>query len=102
MTGAGSQSSETLSWHRWAAAPPRKDPEKANDLVTMSPHELSQAEGMQQLNAKEITQAQTAEQLSVTVRQVKRLWRAFRAGGAKALASKRRGFVGRTKASARS
>ena len=46
---------------------------------------------MQQLKAKRITQAQAAEHLGVTVRQVKRLWRAYRAGGAKALVSKRRG-----------
>jgi helix-turn-helix protein len=62
-----------------------------NDLVSMSPHELSRAEVMQQLKAKRITQAQAAEQLGLTVRQVKRLWRAYRAGGAKALVSKRRG-----------
>lgn len=46
---------------------------------------------MQQLKAKRITQAQAAEHLAVTVRQVKRLWRAYQAGGAKALVSKRRG-----------
>ena len=46
---------------------------------------------MQQLRAKRITQAQAAEQLGLTVRQVKRLWRAYRAGGAKALVSRRRG-----------
>ena len=46
---------------------------------------------MQQLKAKRITQRQAAEQLGLTVRQVKRLWRAYRKGGAKALVSKRRG-----------
>ncbi len=62
-----------------------------NALISMSPHELSRTEMMQQLKAKQITQAQAAEQLGLTVRQVKRLWRAYRAGGAKALVSKRRG-----------
>lgn len=62
-----------------------------NELVSMSRQELSRAEVMQQLKAKQITQAQAAEQLGLTVRQIKRLWRAYRAGGAKALVSKRRG-----------
>ena len=62
-----------------------------SDLVSMSPRELSRAEVMQQLTAKRITQRQAAEQLGLTVRQVKRLWRAYRTGGAKALISKRRG-----------
>ena len=62
-----------------------------NELISMSPHELSRAEVMQQLKTKKLTQAQAAASLNVTVRQVKRLWRAYRAGGAKALISKRRG-----------
>ena len=40
---------------------------------------------------RQITQREAAEELGVTVRQVKRLWRAYRTGGAKALISKRRG-----------
>ena len=62
-----------------------------SDLVSMSPRELSRAEVMQQLKAKRMTQRQAAEQLGLTVRQVKRLWRAYRAGGAKGLISKHRG-----------
>jgi len=46
---------------------------------------------MQHLKGKRITQRQAAEQLGLSVRQVKRLWRAYRADGAKALVSKRRG-----------
>src|SRR5258706_2268147 len=57
----------------------------------MSPRELSRAEVMQQLKANRMTQRQAAEQLGLTVRQVKRLWRAYRAGGARALVSKQRG-----------
>ena len=49
-----------------------------SDLVSMSPRELSRAEVMQQLKAKRITQRQAAAQLGLTVRQVKRLWRAYR------------------------
>jgi hypothetical protein len=62
-----------------------------NELISMSPQELSRAEVMHQLQAKRITQWQAAAHLNLTVRQVKRLWRAYRAGGAKALVSKRRG-----------
>jgi hypothetical protein len=62
-----------------------------SDLVSMSPRELSRTEVMQQLKAKRITQRQAAEQLGLTVRQIKRLWRAYRMGGAKALISKQRG-----------
>lgn len=62
-----------------------------SDLVQMSPRELSRAEVMQQLKAKRITQTQAAEQLGLSVRQVKRLWQAYRSSGAKALVSKRRG-----------
>lgn len=57
----------------------------------MSARELSRAEVMQQLKARRLTQAQAAEQLGLSVRQVKRLWRAYRQGGAKALVSRRRG-----------
>jgi len=62
-----------------------------SDLLTMSLHELSRAEVMQQLKAKRITQRQAAEHLGLSLRQTKRLWRAYRDGGAKALLSKRRG-----------
>jgi len=71
--------------------PPRKDPEKVSDILKMSAFELSRAEVMQHLKGKRITQRQAAEQLGLSVRQVKRLWRAYRADGAKALVSKRRG-----------
>ena len=57
----------------------------------MSPRELSRAEVMQQLKAKRITQQQAAEQLGLSVRQIKRLWRTYRMGGAKALISQQRG-----------
>jgi hypothetical protein len=62
-----------------------------SDILSMSPRELSRAEVMQQLKAQRITQRQAADQLGLSERQVKRLWRAYRAGGAKALLSRRRG-----------
>ncbi len=62
-----------------------------SDLLSMSARELSRAEVMQQLKGKRLTQAYAAEQLGLSVRQVKRLWRAYRQGGAKALLSRRRG-----------
>jgi Helix-turn-helix domain len=62
-----------------------------SETINMSRRELSRVEVMQQLKAKRITQSEAAEQLGLTVRQIKRLWRAYRAGGAQALVSKRRG-----------
>lgn len=62
-----------------------------SDILNMSLRELSKAEVMQQLKAKRITQRQAAEQLGLSVRQIKRLWRTYRQDGAKALVSKRRG-----------
>ncbi len=62
-----------------------------NETISMSRRELSRAEVMQQLKAKRITQVLAAEQLGLTVRHIKRLWRAYQAGGAQALVSKRRG-----------
>lgn len=82
---------DTLSGWRRVPATPRKDLEKVSDLLAMSPRELSRVEVMQQLKARRLTQAQAAEQLGLSVRQVKRLWRAYRQGGAKALVSRRRG-----------
>ena len=70
--------------------PTRKGAPPVSEIIQMSVRELSRAEVMQQLKAKRINQAQAAEQLGLTVRQVKRLWRVYRQGGAKALASKRR------------
>lgn len=57
----------------------------------MSTSELARLTAMERLKAGELTQAQVARQLGISVRQVKRLWRAYRVGGAAALASKRRG-----------
>ena len=62
-----------------------------DDIITMSKKELTRAQVMQQLVEKRLKQAQAAHMLSLSVRQVKRLLRAFRQQGAPALLSQRRG-----------
>jgi len=57
----------------------------------MSSKELSRLEVMQRLEAKRLRQKEAAELLSMSVRQVKRLLRAYRQSGAQGLVSKRRG-----------
>jgi len=62
-----------------------------DELLTMSKKELTRLEVMQRLKDKRLTQKEAAEILGVSVRQVKRLWRAYRERGAKGLVSRRRG-----------
>jgi len=57
----------------------------------MSTKELSRLEVIQRLEEKRMIQKEAAEVLGVSVRQVKRLVRAYRREGAKGLVSKRRG-----------
>lgn len=57
----------------------------------MSQPELSRLEVIQRVKRKTLKQRQAAELLSVSVRQVKRLCRAYQAGGASALISRQRG-----------
>jgi len=57
----------------------------------MSQRELSRLEVIQRVCRKALTQARAAEQLALSARQVKRLCRAYKRGGAAALISKRRG-----------
>jgi transposase len=61
------------------------------DLVTMSKEELHRLEVMKKLQEKRMSQKVAAEELGVSLRQVKRLWRAYRQKGATGLASKQRG-----------
>jgi transposase len=61
------------------------------DLVTMSKEELNRLEVMGHLQEKRMGQRAAAEILGVSVRQVKRLLRAFRREGAAGLVSKQRG-----------
>jgi transposase len=57
----------------------------------MSQRELSRLEVIQRVCRKSITQAQAADLLHLSLRQVKRLSQAYKATGAQALISKRRG-----------
>ncbi len=61
------------------------------DLVTMSKEELHRLEVMKQLEEKRMNQKVAAAELGVSVRQVKRLWRAYRQQGAAGLVSRQRG-----------
>jgi len=60
-------------------------------LLTMSQQELDRADWMGRIRARRATQAQVAERLGLSLRQVERLYRAYKAGGAGALVSKKRG-----------
>src|SRR5689334_22520781 len=62
-----------------------------DDIITMSKKELTRAQVMQRLVEKRIQQAQAAQMLGLSVRQVKRLLRSFRQQGAPGLISQRRG-----------
>lgn len=57
----------------------------------MSKKELTRLEVMQRLQAKRMTQVQASEMLKISVRQVKRLYRAYREEGAQGLVSRKRG-----------
>ncbi len=60
----------------------------------MSSKEINRAQVLEQLVQGHLKQREAAERLGVSVRQVKRLKRAYRAGGARALVSKKRGQPG--------
>ena len=60
-------------------------------LLRMSQKELSRLEVIQRVKRKTLRQRQAAELLAISVRQVKRLCKAYQASGAAGLISKRRG-----------
>lgn len=62
-------------------------------LLTMSSKEISRLEVMQRLKEKSLSQRAAAEMLNMSVRQVKRLFKAYREKGAAGLVSQRRGRV---------
>jgi len=62
-----------------------------DELLTMSTRELTRLEVMQRLKAKRLTQKEAAKMLGISIRQVKRLYQAYREHGAKGLVSQRRG-----------
>jgi transposase len=62
-----------------------------DELLTMSNQEITRLEAMQRIKDKRLTQAEAAELLKVSVRQIKRMYRAYKGEGAKGLVSARRG-----------
>ena len=62
-------------------------------LLTMSGKEISRLEVMQRLKEKSLSQREAAEMIGVSVRQVKRMFKAYRDHGAAGLVSQRRGQV---------
>ncbi len=64
------------------------------DIVSMSKEELDRLGVMKQLQEKRINQKTAAAELGVSVRQVKRLLRAYRQAGVSGLVSKQRGQPG--------
>ena len=62
-----------------------------DELLTMSNRELTRLEVMQRIKQKRLTQKEAAGMLGLSVRQIKRLYRAYKADGAKGLISARRG-----------
>ena len=59
--------------------------------LTMSKKEHNRLEVMQRIKEKRLTQKEAAQKLGLSVRQVKRLYSAYRQQGAGGLVSKRRG-----------
>lgn len=62
-----------------------------SDILHMSRQELSRLEVIQQVVKKQMKQREAAERLHLSVRQIKRLKRAYRRDGAKSLVSAKRG-----------
>ncbi len=62
-----------------------------SDTLLLTKKELGRIQVLEQLKAKTIKQREGARQLNLSVRQVKRLLRAFRRQGARAVISKKRG-----------
>jgi len=65
--------------------------QKMDELLTMSKREITRLEVMQRLKEKRLIQKEAARILGISVRQVKRLYRAYKAKGAGGLVSQRRG-----------
>jgi hypothetical protein len=62
-----------------------------DELLTMSTAEITRLEVMQRLKDKRLRQHEAARMLGVCVRQIKRLFRAYKARGPSGLVSRRRG-----------
>jgi len=62
-----------------------------DELHTMSNKEITRLEVMQRLKDKRLTQKEAAQMLKLSIRQIKRLYRAYKGQGPKGLISARRG-----------
>ncbi len=62
-----------------------------DELLPMSNREITRLEAMQRIKDKRLTQKEAARMLGISVRQVKRLYRAYKVQGARGLVSQRRG-----------
>jgi transposase len=59
--------------------------------LTMSNREITRLEVIQRIKDKRLTQKEASQILNISVRQIKRLFRAYKSSGAKGLVSARRG-----------
>ncbi len=62
-----------------------------DELLTMSNAEITRLEVMQRLKDRHLLQEESAKMLGISSRQVKRLYRAYKAQGPVGLVSRRRG-----------
>ncbi|MGZ9234816.1 MAG: ISNCY family transposase [Anaerolineales bacterium] len=62
-----------------------------DEILAMSPKELTRLEVMQRLKEKRLQQKEAAQLLGLSIRQVKRLWQKYRKRAAKGLVSAKRG-----------
>ena len=60
-------------------------------IITLSHAELDRVSVIRSIISRQLTQAQAAQRLQLSIRQVKRLTRAYRTCGAAGMASKHRG-----------
>lgn len=60
-------------------------------LLTMSEKEIKRLQIIGQIEKRQMTQTRAAEQMGISVRQVKRIWKAYKEKGAEGLANKSRG-----------
>ncbi|MBM3138600.1 MAG: ISNCY family transposase [Chloroflexi bacterium] len=64
---------------------------KMETLIIMSQKEIKRLEVMHKLEEKRITQKKAAEMLEVSIRQVKRIWKAYQQEGSRGVITKKRG-----------
>lgn len=62
-----------------------------DELLTMSNREITRLEVMQRLKDKQLHQQEASQMLGISTRQIRRLFRAYKAHGAVGLVSRRRG-----------